>query len=144
MEYQETNKYFAQVAGSLENHAAEELSELGAEILMQVPRGLRFSCDKATLYKILYTSRLLQRVLAPLLSFQCHSEKYLYNQAYNNLTWHELFSLNQSFGIDANVSGSKIKHSLYAGQLLKDAICDSFRDKYDKRPDFSTSNADVN
>jgi putative N6-adenine-specific DNA methylase len=144
MEYIKTSKYFAQVAGSLEPHAKAELEELGATVLQEVPRGLRFSCDKATLYRILYTSRLLQRVLAPLFSFQCHSEKYLYSQANKAIDWTALFSPELSFGIDSNVSNSHISHSLYAGQLLKDAICDQFREKFGRRPDFKTQGADIN
>lgn len=143
MEYIKTDKYFAQVAGSLEAHAIAELEKLGAKVLQEVPRGIRFSCNKATLYRVVYCSRLLQRVLAPLISFQCHSEKYLYSQANKAIDWTALFSPDQSFSIDSNVSNSNISHSLYAGQLLKDAICDSFRSKYGRRPDFKTQDADI-
>jgi putative N6-adenine-specific DNA methylase len=143
LEYQQNHKYFAQVAGSLEKHAALELTELGAEVIQEVPRGLRFSCDKKTLYSVVYTSRLIQRVLAPLISFQCHSEKYLYNQAFANLDWTSLFKVTDTFAILTNVSNSHISNSLYAGQILKDAICDQFRDKFQARPDFSSKEADI-
>lgn len=144
LEYINNKKYFAQVAGSLEKHAAEELKELGAEVIQEIPRGIRFSCDQETLYRVIYCSRLVQRILAPIISFQCHSDKYLYSQAYKNVEWTELFKLEESFSIVSNVSNSKIQHSLYAGQVLKDAICDQFRDKYEARPNFSTKEADLN
>ncbi|PKN74074.1 MAG: RNA methyltransferase [Candidatus Cloacimonetes bacterium HGW-Cloacimonetes-3] len=144
MEYIKTDKYFAQVAGSVEAYAKAELESMGAKVLQEVPRGIRFGCDKATLYRIVYCSRILQRVLAPLASFQCHSEKYLFSQASKILDWTALFSPDESFSIDCNVSNSHISHSLYAGQLLKDAICDSFRNKYGRRPDFKTQGADIN
>jgi len=144
MEYHKTGKYFAQVAGSMEQHCKAELEELGAQVLQEVPRGLRFAADRATLYRVIYTSRLAQRVLAPLVSFRCHSVKYLYDQARGAIDWPALFDLGQSFGIESNVSASKISHSLYAGQLVKDAICDSFRDRYQRRPDFKSSGADIN
>jgi putative N6-adenine-specific DNA methylase len=143
LEYQKTNKYFAQVAGSLEAHARIELEAMGATVLQEIPRGLRFSADTATLYRIVYCSRLVQRVLAPLISFKCHSEKYLYTQALKALDWPSLFSVSQSFAIESNVSRSNISHSLYAGQLLKDAICDSFRESCGQRPDFSPQDADI-
>lgn len=143
MEYIKTNKYFAQVAGSLETLGCTELESFGATVIQSVPRGIRFSCSKEQLYRIVYCSRILQRVLAPLVSFQCHSEKYLYNQARKAIDWTALFSLNHSFGIECNVSGSNISHSLYASQLLKDAICDCFRDKYQQRPDFRPTGADI-
>jgi len=143
MEYQKHHKYFAQVAGSLENVARMELTELGAEVYREVPRGLYFSATTPVFYKVLYQSRIIQRLLAPLLSFPTHSEKYLYDQAVKNIDWTALFKLTDSFGIESNVSDSQIKHSLYAGQILKDAICDRFRAKYNARPDFSAKEPDI-
>lgn len=134
---------FAVVAGSLEIHAQRELQSFGAQIITEIPRGIYFKCDLETLYKILYLSRLVQRILYPLIEFDCHSEKYLYRQAKANVPWTRLFSLEHSFGIDANVSNSFLRHSLYASQLLKDAICDSFREEYQKRPDFSNKTPDI-
>lgn len=142
-EYQKTNKYFAQIAGSIEKYGAEELKSLNAQIISEVPRGVRFECQKDELYRILYTSRFTQRILAPLISMQCHSEKYLYQQANKNIKWTELFSVNETFTIITNVSNSHIKHSLYAGQILKDAICDQFKEKYGKRPSFKTKEGDI-
>lgn len=136
-------RYFAVVAGSLEKYAHQELTELGAEIRQEVPRGIYFSCSNETLYRILYTSRLVQRVLYPLLSFDCHSTKYLYQQANRNIDWTELFELTESFSIDCNVSSSFTRHSLYASQVLKDAICDSFRGRFGARPSYSNKNADI-
>ncbi len=128
----------------MERHAAAELGELGAALGREVPRGLHFSCDQETLYRVLYTSRLVQRVLAPLATFACPDEKTLHRKARDLIDWTSLFPVDTSFGIQANVSSGRIRHSLYAGQLLKDAICDSFRDKTGQRPDFSTRQAPVN
>ncbi len=142
-EYIKTGKYFAQIAGGLEVHAKEELILLGAQIIQEVPRGIRFACDKATLYKIVYKARLIQRVLAPIISLECHSEKYLYSQLYKNVDWLSIFNLDETFSIVSNVSDSKIGNSLYAGQVMKDAICDQFRDKYNARPYFESKNPDI-
>lgn len=143
LEYQKHKKYFAQVAGTLEKVATAELTELGAEVFREVPRGLYFAADDATLYRILYQSRIIQRLLAPLISFPAHSEKYLYDQATRNIDWTALFGISETFGIESNVSDSAITHSLYAGQILKDAICDSFRKAFDKRPDFDPKSPDI-
>lgn len=143
-EYQRTGSFFAIVAGGLERHAAQELESLGARVDQPVPRGFAFRCDQATLYRILYCSRTAQRILAPLATARCLSEKQLYEFASEALDWTALFEIGASFGIQTNLSGSRISHSLYAGQLLKDAICDSFRRKYGRRPDFATRNAQIN
>lgn len=134
---------FAQVAGSLEWVARNELEELGAKVIREIPRGLYIKADKKVLYRIVYESRIVQRLLFPIKSFPCHSEKYLYQQAVKNIDWPAIFGLEDKFSIEANVSGSAIKHSLYAGQILKDAICDSFRDVNGKRPDFSAKEPDI-
>jgi len=136
-------RYFAVVAGSLEKHARVELESFGAEILGEQPRGLDCSADLATLYRILYSARLIQRVLQPLLHFDCHSNKYLYNQARKNIAWQDLFGVEASFGINCNVSNSFTRHSLYSSQILKDAICDSFREKYGKRPSYTNKEPDI-
>lgn len=142
-EYQAHRKYFAQVGGTLEKHAAEELEELGANVLSVAFRGVRFQASQQTLYKVYYQSRLLQRILLPLISFNCHSEKYLYKTARENVEWTSLFEPETVFGVECNVSNSAIKHSLYAGQLLKDAICDTFRERFGRRPDFSASRPEI-
>ena len=135
--------YFAVVAGSLEKYALIELESFGAKIISQVPRGIKFACDTPVLFKILYCSRLIQRVLLPLLNFPCHSIKYLHQQATRNIAWHSLFQLTETFGIDSNVSNSFTKHSLFAGQVLKDAICDSFRTHFGERPSYTNKEPDI-
>lgn len=142
-EYLKTQKYFAQIPGTIEHHAKEELEKFGAKIIQEVPRGIRFSCDKETLYNIIYKARLIQRILAPIISFECHSEKYLYNQILNNVDWTRLFTIDEVFSIKTNVSDSKIENSLFAGQKMKDAICDQFRKKYGARPDYSNKDSDI-
>lgn len=136
-------RYFAVVSGSLEKHARAELESFGAIVHQEVPRGLLFSASTPQLYQILYSARLVQRVLFTLLNFDCHSHKYLYQQASKNIDWLSLFTVDMSFGIVCNVSNSFTKHSLYSSQKLKDAICDSFRARYDARPSFTTQNPDI-
>ncbi|MCF7912402.1 MAG: class I SAM-dependent RNA methyltransferase [Candidatus Cloacimonetes bacterium] len=142
MEYLNNNKYFAQVAGSLEKIAAMELEELGATDIQTTYRGVSFQAEQADLYRILYQTRICTRILAPLISFQAHSEKYLYSQALQ-FDWRQLFTIDKTFGISTNVANSKIDNSLYAGQTLKDAICDKFREIGGNRPDYDQKEPDV-
>lgn len=132
-QYQKKPYYFAQVAHGLEELASQELKELGAGKIQQRFRGLYFEADPLSLYRINYASRLLTRVLAPLLTFDCHSTNYLYKTALE-IPWEELFPVDKSFAIFAQVNNSKISHSKYASLKLKDAIVDRFRDKTGRRP----------
>ena len=141
-EYQKDNRYFAQVTGMMEELCEQELIELGAINTKTAYRGVYFEADATTLYKINYTSRLLSRVLAPLITFYCDNQNVLIKSA-ENIPWEELFSVNKTFAISASVSNSKITNSLYASLCLKDGIADYFRAKYGKRPDVDKGNPDI-
>ena len=140
--YQKTNRYFAQISDGLEAVGVRELTELGATDVKPSYRGIYFSADLALMYRVNYMTRLATRVLAPLITFDCHSDKYLYKTAYT-MPWNELFSVRQTFAIDANVSDSHITHSQYAAQKLKDAIVDQFRDGCGERPSVKLRDPDV-
>jgi putative N6-adenine-specific DNA methylase len=140
--YQKTNRYFAQIARGLEQYGAEELAGLGCQDVKPMFMGIYFDADPADLYRANYMSRLCTRILAPLLTFDCHSTKYLYKTA-RKIDWHELLSEKNTFAINASVTGSSIKHSQYAALCLKDAIVDHFRDRTGIRPDVDTENPDL-
>ena len=140
--YQKSGRYFAQIGEGLEELGKEELKKFGAKDIKPGHRGFYFSADKASLYRINYCSRLLSRVLAPLIRFDCHSTKYLYKTACK-IDWPSLIDLQQTFAVKANVSHSKITHSQYASLCLKDAIVDIFRKKTTKRPNIDTKTPDV-
>ena len=136
------NRYFAQVTGKMETLCEHELIELGASETETVYKGVYFKADLPTLYKINYTSRLLSRVLAPLVTFHCRSTDVLYQRA-KKIHWEDFCSLEKTFSISASVSQSRITNSLYASQCLKDGIADYFRSKYRKRPNVEVVNPDV-
>jgi len=141
-QYQRTGFFFAQVANGLEDLAAEELQKLGATAIKSRFRGLYFAADQAALYRINYASRLITRVLAPLLSFDCHSTKYLYKTA-REIAWENIFRADQTFAIFAQVSNSAITHSQYASLKLKDAIADRFKDALGRRPNVDPKHPDI-
>ena len=140
--YQKSGRYFAQIAEGLEDLGKNELQELGAQDIKAAYMGFYFSADKAALYRLNYCSRFLSRILAPLIRFDCHSDKYLYKTA-SNINWSSLIDLKSTFAVKANVSHSNITHSQYASLRLKDAIADTFRKKTGKRPNVDTREPDV-
>jgi len=140
--YQKTSRYFAQLPEEFKELVSAELTELGAYDIKPAFRGLHFSADQESIYRIVYSSRMLTRVLAPLLTFDCHSDRYLYKTV-RNIEWSELFGLDQTFAINANVSDSQITHSKFAALRMKDAIVDQFRDATGERPNIDTQNPDV-
>src|SRR4030065_1181532 len=131
--------FFAQAPGMMEELCKQELLEVGATNKETAYRGVHFKADKPTLYKINYTSRLLSRVLAPLITFHCHNTNVLIKTA-EKIHWEEIFSVDKTFAISSSVSKSSINNSLYASQVLKDGIADYFRAKVGKRPNVETVN----
>ena len=140
--YQQTGRYFAQIADGMEDLGAAEIAALGAGDVHAVYRGIHFSADKAALYRINYESRLISKILAPLMFCPCRSDDELYRQA-SKIPWAGLFSVDETFAVFSNVSHSNITHSKYAALRLKDAIVDQFREQCGKRPSVDTEAPDV-
>lgn len=141
-EYQKSGRYFAQVADDIKDIAEAELLELGAVETSHSYRGIYFNADPEALYRINLHSRLINRILAPLKTFDCHSDKYLY-QVGKQIHWEDFLNPEQTLVISANVTQSNINHSKFAALRLKDAIVDYFRERDDKRPSIDRRNADL-
>lgn len=141
-QYQKDCRYFAQIAESLKEAGAEELSEFGAKDVRPEFSGIRFRADKSTLYRINYLTILLSRCLAPLISFACHDTDTLYQKA-KQIEWEDFFVEGNTFAVSGNVSDSAISHSKYAALRLKDAVADYFKEKTGQRPDVSVRNPDI-
>ncbi len=141
-QYQQTHRYFAQIAHGLEDEGAAELADLGATSVETAYRGLHFDAEPAALYRINYGARLPTQILAPLLTFDCHSDRYLYKTA-REIDWSAFLSPDDTFAVFANVAHSNITHSKFAALRLKDAVVDQFRDRYGRRPSIDTREPDL-
>lgn len=134
---------FVTCASSLENILADELQDMGYSAVQIGYRGV--SVDVAGLedvYRINYLSRIGERVLFPLKRFGCRDKDHLYKEA-SKICWTDFLNERQTFAIDANVQHPSFRNSLYAAQVVKDAICDQFREKVGVRPNVDTYNPDV-
>ncbi len=140
--YQKTSRYYALIGKGLEEHGAEELTQLGALDIKTGFHCLYFNADQASLYRVNYMTRLCSRILAPLLSFDCHSSKYLYKTA-KKIDWTQLLNNDRTFAVSASVADSKIKHSQYAALCLKDAVVDQFRELDGSRPSIDKRTPDI-
>ncbi len=141
-QYTRSNRFYAVCADGLEDLLSNELSTLGASDISASYRGVYFTSGLRTVYSVNYCSRLATHVLAPLISFDCHSTKYLYKTA-REIEWESLFDAGKTFAITSNVSNSAITHSQYAALVLKDAIVDRFRESGGRRPDVDRRTPDV-
>lgn len=142
-QYEQQQRYFAQVAPGIEPWAVDELTSLGATDVQPAFRGVHFQADYAVCGRILYTARLITRVLAPLITFDCHSDRYLYRTAMK-LDWERIMGPDHTLAVTASTSNTPgLKHSRYAALKLKDAVCDYFRARGGRRPSVDTVSPDV-
>jgi putative N6-adenine-specific DNA methylase len=142
-QYQQHKQYFAQIASGFEEIAEAELKSLGATNIIAAFRGLHFEADPETLYRINYTARLIVRVLAPLVTFDCHSDNYLHQTALKQ-DWSQFMTPSDTFAVHAATSNTpSLTHSQYAALKVKDAICDFFRTKTGERPSVDIQNPDL-
>ncbi len=140
--YQKTARYFAQTADDLKTIAADELESLGASDIFPAYRGLYFNAPPGILYKINFQSRLINRVLAPIVRFACHTDKVLYKKALE-IHWDDFLTPDLTFAVFASVSHSAMTHSRFAALRLKDAVADYFMAEYGRRPSVDTREPDV-
>ncbi len=127
----------------LENVLADELRELGAKNVKVLNRAVSFKGDKGFMYKTNLNLRTALRILKPIAHFQAYNEKELY-QKLCKIDWTLIFDLDSTFATHATTHSDVFTHSKYTSLVMKDAIADTFRKKFDKRPNVDPEIPDIN
>jgi putative N6-adenine-specific DNA methylase len=126
----------------LEDILVEELKQLGAQNIKPMNRAVSFMGDKGFMYKANLNLRTALRILKPIAHFQAHDEKELYKKLCE-IDWTNIFDLNATFATHATTHSEVFTHSKYASLVMKDAIADTFRKIFDKRPNVDPEMPDV-
>ena len=126
----------------LEELLAEELKLLGAQNIKIMNRAVSFKGDKGFMYKANLNLRTALRVLKPIAHFQAHDEKELY-QRLCEIDWTKFLDINNTFATHATTHSEVFTHSKYASLVMKDAIADTFRKKFNKRPNVDPDMPDL-
>ena len=135
-------KFYATVPKGLSEALAEELRVLGAQDLRVRSAGVGFSGSLETAYRVCLWSRCASRVLMPLAQWPAGNPESLYEAACQ-FDWNEHMSLESTFAIDCTSQRAAINHTQYAALKVKDAIVDTFREKFDDRPSVDTEQPDI-
>jgi len=139
----EKNPLFVTCASALEPLLMEELAEMGISSLYMGYRGVYINeWNWKTVYQINYSSRIASRVLLPMLRFRCFDRRSLYRHAME-IDWTQYLKEGWTFAIDANVHHRELRNSLFAAQVVKDAICDQMRQRKGKRPSVQIQHPDL-
>lgn len=134
---------FVTCAQGLETLLLEELQELGISCGRLGFRGVFVDqFDMQTIYRLNYCSRLAGRVLLPMTRFRCQHKEALY-QAVKAIDWRRYFRPRTTLAIDANVHHPLLRNSLFAAQIVKDAICDQLRHSTGQRPTVDLKEPDI-
>lgn len=137
------NELFITCADHLEPLLCDELRELRVPGVRSSVRGVYAEKSMDTVYTVNYLSRLATRVLWPLVSFPCPDQRALYTHA-RRIPFLRYMDENTTFAIDANVSSHPLlRHSLYAAQVVKDALCDVIREAKGARPSVDLKHPDI-
>jgi putative N6-adenine-specific DNA methylase len=137
-----TRELFITCPENIELLLIDELHSLGLKNLRKGFSGVFAPASMEAVYLVNYCSRLATRVLYPLLSFSCHHRNDIY-EATRGILWSTFFKSNETFAIDAHVVHPHLRHSLFAAQVMKDAICDQLREKTGERPSVDVKNPTI-
>lgn len=130
--------FLAKTLAGLEPVLAEELHALGASAILPLKRAVAFEGDMRMLYRANYELRTALRILIPIHSFSAFNERDFYD-AVREINWANYMSVGDTLAVDAIAQGEIFRHSQYLGLLTKDAIVDQFRERYNRRPNVSTT-----
>jgi putative N6-adenine-specific DNA methylase len=136
-------KLFITCSSGLEELLQSEMKSFGFDRVRLGYRGVHVEVpDFEAITRINYCSRVGGRVLMHLTDFICYDQKALYKGA-SKIDWARYIPQGKTIAIDANVNHKHIRNSLFAAQLVKDAVCDQLRESRGARPDVDVKNPDV-
>lgn len=111
-----------------------ELEQLAIQQIKSEAGSVRFTGTLKQAYQVCLWSRVAVRVLMPIAHFGAETPEQLYS-GIQTIDWSQhIASENATLAIDFNSFRSKIQHTQYGAQKVKDAIVDQLRDKFGQRP----------
>lgn len=140
---QELFDVFVSVPRNLEALFLEECAELGLKGFRARPMGATARLKLPEVYRLVYQSRIASRVMRPIAELRDWKGPEEFYKAAMTLPWETLIPASKTFAIVVSVRDSVLTHSQYAGQLLKDAICDRNRSHSGARPSVDRENPQI-
>ncbi|MEO0433493.1 MAG: THUMP domain-containing protein [Cyanobacteria bacterium J06656_5] len=133
---------FATVARGLEELAAQELEQLGADGVEPGFCGVSFQCDRKRLYTINLWTRLSFRILVTVAHVPCRDSDTLY-RSIQGIDWEQYLSPEQTLAVKATGKNDRLNHSHFTALRVKSAIVNQQQDRYGERSDVDTEIPDV-
>ncbi len=134
--------FFATCPRGLEIMMGEELSQLGATGVTPVDAGVAFFGSRETAMRANLESRLASRILW-LRDTGVYTDAQDIYEAALRLPWEQWVSPDLTLRVDTQAHRSPLKSLDFVTLRVKDAICDRFRDRFQKRPSVDTRAPDM-
>jgi len=136
------HRFFATAPKGMEGLLADELRQLGAANVSETRAGVGFQGDLGRAYRVCLWSRIANRVLMPLASFPAADPEQLY-AGVMAIDWIGHLAVDGSLVVDFSSVRSKITHTQFGAQKVKDAIVDHFRHETGERPSVDRDTPDL-
>ncbi len=131
----------------MEAALAEELLEIAQtsttmKVHNQVPGGVHCSGDLTDSYRINLHSRIASRVLLRIAHSGYSNENDIYDLTLAQ-PWEDWFGVDHTIRVDVTAVKSPLRSLEFTTLKIKDAVCDRFRDQFNKRPSVNTREPDM-
>lgn len=139
--------YFCPCPRGMEAALAEELGDIAQHsttmrVHNQVPGGVHCSGSLVDAYRINLHSRIASRVLMRMGQRSYNNENDIYDLVLEQ-PWEDWFGVNHTIRVDVTAVKSPLKSLEFTTLKIKDAVCDRFRDQFNKRPSVNTREPDM-
>ena len=140
--------YFCPCPRGLEAALAAELPEIAQahsttlKVHNQVPGGVHCSGTLVDSYLVNLHSRIASRVLMRMGQRSYNNENDIYDLVLEQ-PWEDWFGVDHTIRVDVTAVKSPLRSLEFTTLKIKDAICDRFRDQFDKRPSVDTRKPDM-
>ena len=136
------NNYFATVSRGLEEVAARELEQIGAQEVRPDFTGVHFKGDKKLLYKANLWTRISFRILMPIAKVQSFNGDELYRSV-QKLDWSEYIDPDMTLAVTCTGKNQHLNHTHFTALQIKNAITDWQKVRGGKRSSVDTENPDL-
>ena len=126
----------------LEEVLSDELKELGFSSTKILNRAVQVKGSWKDVYFLNLNVRCAISVLVQVETFYIKHEDDLYKKCMR-IDWTKYFDLEKTFAVKGAVYSDLFNHSQYPFFVVKDAIVDTFRDKYEDRPNVNVKTPQV-
>ncbi|WP_420799555.1 THUMP domain-containing class I SAM-dependent RNA methyltransferase [Noviherbaspirillum sedimenti] len=139
--------YFCPCPRGMEVPLAEELREIAQQsptlkVHNQVPGGVHCSGKLTDAWRINLHSRIASRVLLRIAHGGYQNENDIYDMALA-APWEDWFSVDHTIRVNLTAIKSPLTSLDFTTLKIKDAVCDRFRDQFNKRPSVNTKEPDM-